>query len=70
MDIEKLAKDAVRVGMGHLPLDAPYDVRNAVTLALEAAVGWLIVEVKDQLTVKEVKVKVKKGAKASATVIK
>jgi len=68
MDLEKLAKNAVNLGMKHLPLDAPYDVRASVELALVSAVGWIVTEIKDQLGPKEIKVKVKKGAKASATV--
>ena len=70
MDLEKLAKDAVARGLSHLPLDAPYDVRNAVEAALLTAASWMIKELAGQVQPKEVKVKVKKGAKATATVEK
>jgi len=64
--IEDLAKAAVAKGMAHVPMGAPYDVRNAVNLAVVAAVDWLVKEMKPQA----IKVNVKKGAKASATVEK
>lgn len=64
MDVEKIAKEAVKAGMDHLSPGAPYDVRNLVELCLTAAVGHVV----KVMAPEKVKVKVKKGAKASATV--
>ena len=64
MDVEKLAKEAVKTGLSHLDLGLPYDVRTVVELAVNAAVSHMARAMKPE----KVKVKVKKGAKASATV--
>ena len=64
MDFEKLAKQAVEAGMKHVELGLPYDVRNIVELCVNAGVAHIVNAVKPE----KVKVKVKKGAKASATV--
>ena len=68
--LEKLGEKAVRHGMKHLPKDAPYDVQIAVREVLQAAVGWLLGEAKGMMKPEAIKVKVKKGAKATATVEK
>jgi len=64
MDVEKLAKDAVNAGLKHLDMGVPYDVRTVVELAVQTAVAHVVKAMQPE----KVKVKVKKGAKASATV--
>lgn len=64
MDVEKIAKSAVKAGLAHLDLGVPYDVRTVVELAVQTAVAHAVKAMQPE----KIKVKVKKGAKASATV--
>ena len=62
--IEKLVNDAVKVGMEKVPAGVPDYIKELASGAILVGINYLV----EQLEPKSVKIKMKKGAKATARI--